>query len=304
MHISERKHEAAAVAGVLERDKRREGAFMVLVQQLVKGMGGAMPVQDFPGPIVEQGLHPFDLGARESSEPGAFGKELAQQAIRVLVRPPLPGRMGMRKIHPHLRLFRKETVLAHFWPLVVREGAAELGRQGPQFAREGLPHGGRILGFQRHQHGKPRRPLHQGAERRGIRMAHEQVPLPMPRHRTIRHLRGPLVDADQVLNGPRRQPHLAGPTKPMPTAESADQFPLERAAGQHIEIRVDGLMRDPHRRFVRIPLWQPARNLFGRPALREQREDRRAQAGLDPSFRGLRGWWAQRCARWWAVTAR
>ena len=245
-----------------------------------------MPVQDFPGPIIAQGLHPFDLGSRQPSEPRALGKELAQQAIRVLVCSPLPRTMGMRKIHPHLRLYREEAVLAHFRPLVVRERAAERGRQGPQFAREGLPHGGRILGFQRHQQGNPRRPLHQGTERRGIRMAHEQVPLPMPRHRAIRHLRWPLVDADQVLNRPRRQPHLAGPTKPMPTAEIADQFPLERASGPHIEIRVDGLMRDPHRRFVRIPLWQPARNLFGRPALREQREDRGAHAGLDPRASG------------------
>ena len=38
-------------------------AFKILVQQLVKGIGGAMPVQDFPGPIVEHRLHPLDLGS-------------------------------------------------------------------------------------------------------------------------------------------------------------------------------------------------------------------------------------------------
>lgn len=109
--------------------KRCQGAFMVLVQQLVKGMGGAVPVQDLPRPIVEHHLHPLDLASRQSSEPRAFGKDLAQQAIRVLVRPPLPGRMWMRKIDPHLGLFREEAVLAHFRHLVVRERAAELGRQ-------------------------------------------------------------------------------------------------------------------------------------------------------------------------------
>src|SRR5947209_13300186 len=36
-----------------------------------------------------------------------------------------------------------------------------------------------------------------------------------------------------------------------------------------------------HRRRFRIPLRQPASNLFGGPALREQGEDRRAQAGVD-----------------------
>ena len=64
----------------------------------------------------------------------------------------------MRNINSHLRLFREETVLAHFRSLVVRERAEELRRQGPQFAREGLSHGGRIVGFQRHQHCNPCRP--------------------------------------------------------------------------------------------------------------------------------------------------
>jgi len=43
--------------------------------------------------------------------------------------------MGMRKVDPHLRLFREEAVLTHFGFLVVREGAAELNRLCPQFAR-------------------------------------------------------------------------------------------------------------------------------------------------------------------------
>jgi hypothetical protein len=37
------------------------GAFKILVQQVVKCMRRAVPVQDLPGPIVEHHLHPFDL---------------------------------------------------------------------------------------------------------------------------------------------------------------------------------------------------------------------------------------------------
>src|SRR6266849_1321653 len=33
--------------------KRCQGAFKILAQQLIEGMGGAMPIQNFPGPIVE-----------------------------------------------------------------------------------------------------------------------------------------------------------------------------------------------------------------------------------------------------------
>ena len=75
----------------------------------------------------------------------------------------------------------------------------------------------------------------------------------------------------------------------MSAAEIADQLPLERAAGQHIEIGIDGFMRDAHRRLVRIPLRQPASNLFGGPALSEQGEDRRPQAGLDGQLPRLPG---------------
>ena len=74
-----------------------QGAFKILVQQLVKSMGGAVPVQDLPRPIVEHYLHPLDLASREPSEPRPFGEELAQQAVGVLIRPSLPGGMGCAK---------------------------------------------------------------------------------------------------------------------------------------------------------------------------------------------------------------
>jgi hypothetical protein len=85
-------------------------------------------------------------------------------------------------------------------------------------------------------------------------MAHEQVSLPMSRHDPIRHFHRPLVDADQVLDGPRAEPYLAEPTKSVQSAEIIDQLPLECAPWQYIEIGIDGSVRHPHGRFVRIPL--------------------------------------------------
>lgn len=84
-------------------------------------MSRAVPVQDFPGPIIEHRLHSLDLLARHLTEPRPFWKELAQQPVRVLVRAPLPRTLWMGKVHLHLRLLREEPVLAHFLPLVVRE---------------------------------------------------------------------------------------------------------------------------------------------------------------------------------------
>jgi hypothetical protein len=129
-------------------------------------------------------------------------------------------------------------------------------------------------------------------------MVHKQIPLPMPRHRTICHFAWPLVDTDQVLNGPRRRPHLARTTKAVPTVENRTNSRLNAPRGQHIEIGRDGFVQDAHRRLVRIPLRHPTCNLFGGLALGEQGEDRGAQAGLDREHSGLPQWWAQRWARW------
>ena len=187
----------------------------------------------------------------------------------------------MSKVHAHLRLFREETMLPHFRPLVVGERATQLSRQRPQFAREGLPHRGRVLGFQGYQHSKSRGPLHQRAERRGIGMADQQVALPMPRHRASGNFFGPFVNTDQILNGPRREANLVWSTKAVSAEKIPGEFPLQGAARQHIEIGIDGFMGDAHRRVVRIPLRQAVCNLLGRPAVREQLQDGGAQARVD-----------------------
>lgn len=101
-------------------------------------------------------------------------------------------------------------------------------------------------------------------------MAHEQIAFPMTRHRAISDLGWPFVDANNVLDGARREPNLARPTKAMAPPQIAGEFPLERSAREHVEIGVDGFVRNTHRRVLRIPLEQPVCNLFGGPALGEQ----------------------------------
>ncbi len=44
-------------------------AFKILVQQVVKGMCGIVPVEGLPGPIVEHHLHSFDLHTSDLSKP-------------------------------------------------------------------------------------------------------------------------------------------------------------------------------------------------------------------------------------------
>src|SRR5207245_8794933 len=81
------------------RKKWSPCAFKVLAQQLAKRMGWAMPAQDFAGPVVEHRLHLLDVLSRELIEPRPLGEKLAQQAIGVLIRAPLPGTMRVCEVH-------------------------------------------------------------------------------------------------------------------------------------------------------------------------------------------------------------
>ena len=63
----------------------------------------------------------------------------------------------MRKVDRHLRLAGEASMVTHFLPLVIREGPAELRRQGHDRPGKGLPYCGRMLGLQRDQQSNPRR---------------------------------------------------------------------------------------------------------------------------------------------------
>ena len=269
------------------KNRNFQCAFKLLVQQLVKGMCWTVPVQNFPRAIVEHRLHTLDLPPRDVLELGAGGKKLPQQAVRVLVRAPLPGTLGMGEVDLHLGLFGEQPMFPHLLPLVVREGAAELGRQRPDFPREGPPHRGCVFGRQGDQQCKSGGAFHQRAERRRVRMANQQVALPMAGHRAIRHLGRPLVDAHKVLNGPRREAELAGTARAVPSAQIAGEFALQRSAGQHIQIGVDGFVRDAHSEIIRIPLEQAVGNLVRRPALSEQRQHGAAKSAMDRELAGF-----------------
>jgi hypothetical protein len=251
------------------------------VQQLVKGMSRTVPVENFPRPIVEHRLHARDLASRDAIELGAGGKELPQQSVRILVRAPLPGTLRMGKVDLHLRLLREESMFAHVLALVIREGAAGLGGQRPHFTGEGPPHGGRVFSRQRYQQRKSGGALDQRPQRRRVGMADEQVPLPMARHRAIHDLGRPFVDTNDVLDRARGAAELAGTTKTVAPSQIPGQLALERAARQHIQIGVDGFVRNTHRRVLRIPLEQPVGNLFGQPTLGEQRQHGAAELEMD-----------------------
>jgi hypothetical protein len=99
------------------------GAFKILVQQVVKCMRGAGPVQDLSRAIVEHCLHLLDLHARHLRVPCPLGKELPQQAIRVFVGSTPPGRV---------RVGKKTRILV---PLVKRRCSRIVGSSGYRFGK-------------------------------------------------------------------------------------------------------------------------------------------------------------------------
>ena len=72
----------------------------------------------------------FDLVAAVSVQVGAFGEVLAQQAVGVLVRTSLPGRMRIAEVDGETGVDAELDVLGHFCSLVPGERSAELVGEG------------------------------------------------------------------------------------------------------------------------------------------------------------------------------
>ena len=62
-------------------------------------------------PSVEFARHPVELRLRVDAEVGALGKVLAQQAVTVFVRGPLPRTAGIAVVHLHARRALKKKLM-------------------------------------------------------------------------------------------------------------------------------------------------------------------------------------------------
>lgn len=89
--------------------------------------------------------------------------------------------------------------------------------------------------------------------RRGVPAAHDQISLPVVGHRSLRPLRGAFLNAQHCGDGAASL-RTASPHPPVfpSVSKRPKRLPFERAAGQHVQVRVDRLMRDTHRVVIRI----------------------------------------------------
>ncbi len=178
---------------------------------LVEDLGWGLPFKDLAGSAIERCFDALHLLSAPPRQVGALGKVLSQQAVVVLVGGALPGAVWVGEVDRDPGLDLELGVLGEFLArsqvsvrvATARAGSSSSRREPPSsqprrirraVVRSWSAQRSVALGAgQVHQHRVPRAPLDQGADRRAVQ-PDDQIPLPMPRHRTVLDLGGPLTD--------------------------------------------------------------------------------------------------------------
>ena len=95
------------------------------LQESAEALAGALPAEGLARAVVELGRHRVQIGFRVRPQVGPFGKVLPQKAVGVLVRAPLPGRMGIAKVHLQLQRDAYLHMLRHLASLIPGQGLAQ-----------------------------------------------------------------------------------------------------------------------------------------------------------------------------------
>jgi len=148
----------------------------------------------FSRPVVQQEQRLFDLRGCHRLEVGALGEELAQQAVGVLVDPPLPGRIRRREVRRGLERGRHLLVLHEFGP-VIEGQRLHLVRYGREESDDSLLNRLRRFLWYRGTEREQGFALHHGHQRTRAIPAYERVAFPVPDPPLVRH------DGRAGLNG-------------------------------------------------------------------------------------------------------
>src|SRR5680860_473714 len=100
------------------------------MQPFVESLEGSFPVQYFSRSAIEQLRNALDLVVTDLAEVSAFGEELADEAIGVLVGAALPGTLRMGKVHLDLGVPSKQPMFGHFFTPVMGQRQTHLARHG------------------------------------------------------------------------------------------------------------------------------------------------------------------------------
>ena len=227
-------------------------------------------VETFSWACVQAMSDGVQLALRVSRQVRALRQVLAQQAIRILVGAALPGAVRIGKEDLDREPPGQLLVLGHLFAPIVRQGFAQCGGDVPEFLREALAGTRRIRPLHPSQDDQTRRPLYQRADHRAITGSLDEIAFPVARHcagnrfgRALSHRRHIGKLAPSIRSPRPRPPRFACLT------QCCQQFAPQRAAGQHIEPRIDRLGREVLAHVVRIRTLKPPSNLLRRAALHQ-----------------------------------
>ncbi len=159
---------------------------------------GCAIAQAFSGPVIESVDRIVDLLLCHFQEAGLLGKELAQQAIVILVEPPFPRAVRMCKVHLGLQALGDELVLGKLLAVVKGQRLA-LRLVGPEQFDNRLCHASAMARVQPAGQGIAGLALHQGDKNPLVALADDGVTLPVANAAALAHHAGALLDANAVL---------------------------------------------------------------------------------------------------------
>src|SRR3954468_23320748 len=92
---------------------RRNTVSVGCSKQLVKRLGRCSPIKRLSGPGIEGNRYGREVVGAVHAEVGALREVLAQQPVGVLVRPALPGAVGIAEVDLETSVDPQAGVLAH-----------------------------------------------------------------------------------------------------------------------------------------------------------------------------------------------
>ena len=225
------------------------GGFKFQVQRVNDGaIARRLPwrrkVETFPWARVEAMRDSVQLTLRVPRQVRALRQVLAQQPVGVLVCVALPWTVRIGKEDLDGKPVGQPLVLGHRFPPIVRQGFAQQGGHVPEFFREALT-GTRGIGpVHPGQDDQTCGPLHQGPDGRPITGSLDAIAFPVARHRAGGHLGWTCVNRHHVGDlAPSINPSRPRSVRLARLTQRGQQLAPQRATGQHIQARIEGLGR-------------------------------------------------------------
>ena len=136
--LRDQPHLAVTYASLLELDANRLQRLTDGCDAVASCLGHNLSFKGIFGPPYRLVTEATQSPQRNVREIHPLGQILAEKAIVVLVRRPLPGTVRIGKVHPNLGALREFLMTCHLLALIMGQGYAHAGLTPARAAREPL----------------------------------------------------------------------------------------------------------------------------------------------------------------------